>query len=419
MRVFNTIERYGAIAALLHWIIAVLIVGLLALGLFMHDLPQASADEVSWKIWLYSLHKTFGIATFFLVVLRIVWAFFNTRPAPLHPERKAETLLAEIVHWGLYVAILATPLAGWIYHAATEGFAPIWWPFSQDLPLVPESRSLAHIADTIHAALGYTIIGFVSLHVLGALKHTAIDRDGTLARMVPGMSMAHESAARARMSADMGQRHFPAMLAGLAIVVLAVGAIFYIESAANADRDVAAAIQSDAASADAPADPADGAALWQVDRAASTLAITVAQNGTPTDGVFRDWNADIRFDPENLEASSVRVEVQVGSLEIGDVGETATSLLKAGAQPVAVWSADEFRQLEPGRYEAVGTLELAGRSAPLNLPFALQIEGGEAEMQSETTIQRLDWGVGEDDYPDGGTVGLEVTLRIGVEATRQ
>lgn len=439
MRVFNTVERYGVVAAALHWMTALLILTLLPLGIYMHELPQVTGAEVEQKIWLYSLHKTLGVSVLGLAVMRIVWAAFNRRPSPLHPERRAETFLAETVHWALYAAILATPLAGWLYHAATEGFAPIWWPFGQDLPFVPSNDAeLADILKTVHAGLALAMAGLIGLHVAGALKHVAIDRDGTLARMVPGWSMDSESAARARMSGEAGHHHAPAFVAGLAILALVAGTVFAIESSegggderavvadggtasggeasdetGDADSMAQTSADDDAADADA------GAPLWTVDRNASELSILVDQNGSPAKGVFEDWTAAIRFDPEDLDASSVRVEVAVGSLAMGDVSSTATGLLKAGEQPTAVWTADKFTNVSDSGYEASGTLELAGQSAPLTLPFTLEIAGDRAIMQSETIIQRLDWGVGASDYPDGGTVGLDVTLQIDLAATRQ
>ncbi|MCP1198165.1 cytochrome b/b6 domain-containing protein [Notoacmeibacter sp. MSK16QG-6] len=436
MRVFNTIERYGVVAALLHWAIAFLILTLLPLGIYMHELPQVSGEEVAQKIWLYSLHKTLGVMVLALAILRVIWAILNRRPAPLHPERRAETFLAETVHWALYAAILATPLAGWFYHAATEGFAPIWWPFGQNLPFIPsDDAELSKIFKSVHAGLAITMIGLVGLHIVGALKHLVIDRDGTLARMVPGWRMGSESEARARLSAERGHNHAPAFLAGLAVLAVAAGLIYGIESSED-HRDTAAAVSEkvpvapsastagenavDAAhGAEEGTIAADAAPLWVVDQDASKLAIAVDQNGSPTEGVFEDWAATIRFDPEALDKSSVRVEVAVGSLSMGDVSSTATGLLKAGEQPTAIWTADSFSKTSDNTYEAAGTLELAGQTAPLMLPFTLDIDGDTARMSAQTVMQRLDWSVGAGDYPDGGTVGLDVTLQIEVVATRE
>ena len=121
-----------------------------------------------------------------LAVLRILWALSQPRPAPLHPERRLETLAAEAAHWLLYGAILVLPLSGWVMHAAEDGFAPIWWPFGQTLPFVPKSDTIAGIAGGVHFLAAIALVATLAAHIGGALKHALIDRDATLARMWRG-----------------------------------------------------------------------------------------------------------------------------------------------------------------------------------------------------------------------------------------
>lgn len=74
----------------------------------------------------------------FLVALaRIGYALTQSKPAGLHPDLKLETLLAEVVHWLLYISLVVVPLSGWIHHSAAAIAAPIWIPFAQSLPFVP------------------------------------------------------------------------------------------------------------------------------------------------------------------------------------------------------------------------------------------------------------------------------------------
>jgi len=37
----------------------------------------------------------------------------------------------------------------------------------------------------VHVLLNYTLLALVAMHVLAALKHQFVDRDGLLARMIP------------------------------------------------------------------------------------------------------------------------------------------------------------------------------------------------------------------------------------------
>ena len=142
----NTTARYGSVAKTFHWLTALGILAVIPLGIIANDLPYDTAEQLADKAWLFSLHKTVGVTLFFVALARILWALSQPKPAPLHPDRGVETLLAEIVHWLLYGSLVLVPLSGWVHHAATEGFAPIWWPFGQNLPLVPESLTLSETA---------------------------------------------------------------------------------------------------------------------------------------------------------------------------------------------------------------------------------------------------------------------------------
>ncbi|MDP4990023.1 MAG: cytochrome b/b6 domain-containing protein, partial [Marivita lacus] len=123
MPVANTTAQYGAVAKTFHWLTALGILAVIPLGIIANDLPYDTAEQLADKAWLFSLHKTIGVTLFFVALARILWALSQPKPAPLHPDRKTETLLAEIVHWLLYGSLVLVPLSGWIHHAATEGFA--------------------------------------------------------------------------------------------------------------------------------------------------------------------------------------------------------------------------------------------------------------------------------------------------------
>ena len=186
MPLTNTHSRYGGVTKFFHWVTALLILTLIALGVFAEDLPYDTDAELTRKAWFFSLHKTLGVLAFFVALARILWALIQPRPGLLNADKKLESFLAECVHWLLYGALVILPLSGWIGHAAASGFAPIWWPFGQNLPMVPKSKAVEHLFATIHVLSGQILIGTILLHFAGALKHHYIDRDSTLRRMLPG-----------------------------------------------------------------------------------------------------------------------------------------------------------------------------------------------------------------------------------------
>ena len=185
MALSNTQSSYGSVTKTFHWLTALLILTAIPLGLIANQLP-VTPEMLGIKALLFSAHKTVGIAAFLVAVLRILWAWARPTPAPLHPTRRAETYLAELVHWLLYASLVLVPLSGWIHRAATDGFAPIWWPVCQYLPLVPTSETVAGIFAGIHFVVTNVLALSIFLHIAGAVKHVVIDKDGTLRRMWPG-----------------------------------------------------------------------------------------------------------------------------------------------------------------------------------------------------------------------------------------
>lgn len=381
----NTPRSYGAVARAFHWATALVILGNIGLGLLAHRLPM---DQLALKFTLFSLHKTLGVAAFALGAARILWALSQPRPVPLHPERRAETTLAEAVHWVLYASLMLVPLTGWIEHAATEGYAPILWPLGQGLPMVPKSPELALTMAALHKTLAWVLMGAVALHVAGALKHALIDRDHVLSRMLTGRA--------AGRVAPGGGHALPALVA---VAVLGAGAGW----ALNVPQP-----QAPVASLEAQASE------WQV--LDGDLAFSVRQMGAPVRGGFSDWTASISFDPDS-GTGVVSVSINLQSATLGTVTDQlrGPDFLDAEATPVAIF--DAAIRPEGEGYIAEGSLSLRGDSMPVTLPFDLQIADGIARMQGATVLDRRDWGMGAA-YPDDATVGFDVALEVSLTATR-
>ena len=395
MALANTTQLYGTITKTFHWLMALLIFTLIPLGWYANQLPFATDAELALKVWLFSLHKTLGVTAFFVAVLRIVWALRQPKPHLLHPDRKLESFAAELVHWLLYGALVVVPLSGWISHAAAAGFAPIWWPFGQGLPLVPKNATVEHLAGDVHWVSTKLLILSLLLHIAGALKHHVIDRDATLRRMLPGIPA---------MPTLPAARHGHASLwaaVGLWSVVLMVAIALSSTKATRATAEVPelASVASD----------------WQVKD--GTLALSVVQFGNELSGSFADWTAQITFDETVMtgKAGSVVVTVSIPSLTLGSVTDQAlgADFLNDTGFPQAVFSADIL--VASDGYEAQGILTLKDTSLPLTLPFALSINGDSADMRGDLTLDRRDFAVG-DNVTDAATLGFDVTLKVTLKA---
>lgn len=173
-------QRYSLPAILLHWLIALLIIGAFILGLVMTDIPGLTPAKLRYFSW----HKWIGVTVLGLAVLRVLWRLGN-RPPPLPNSTPLwQRQSARWMHLLLYVLIIAVPVSGYAFTLAAGVpvvyFGVIHLPvfFGPDPVLKPILRALHYWLDMSLAAL-------VLLHVAGALKHQFIDRDGLLARMSP------------------------------------------------------------------------------------------------------------------------------------------------------------------------------------------------------------------------------------------
>lgn len=194
MPLSNTDRSFGFVTKTLHWLMFLMIATVIPLGVVAADMAQdlrnpdiaSTGTDFTRTFLLFSLHKTLGLAIFLTALMRILWATTQTRPGLLNANNPVEAFAAKTVHWLLYGSLLLVPLVGWLTHAATSGFAPIWWPFGQSLPFVPKDDDLAKTLAGVHMVLERVMVLSIALHIAGALKHHFVDRDATLRRMLPG-----------------------------------------------------------------------------------------------------------------------------------------------------------------------------------------------------------------------------------------
>lgn len=403
----NSATRYGSAARALHWLTALLILSAIALGLYAESLPRDTEAAAAALRRVYSAHKTIGVATFFVALIRILWAWVQPKPAPLHPERRAETLAAEVVHWALYGAMLVMPASGWVMHAAEAGFAPILWPFGQGLPFVPKSEALAHAAGAVHKTAVLVLYGALAAHVAGALKHALIDRDATLARMLRGTAAGPVAGPAAGTGPTAG--HGIARLAPVAALGLWAGVL----GVALLPDGGAAPLGADATPAAAPTSAA--ASGWQVRE--GQLGFTVTQMGAPVTGALPNWTAAIDYDPET-GAGHVEVQIDTTTLSLGSVTDQAkgADFFDTATHPGARFTATITR-IAGAEHAATGTLTLRGTAVPLTLPFTLTVAGETATMTGQVTLDRRAFGMGAA-FPDEATVGFGVTVDVALSATR-
>jgi cytochrome b561 len=180
-------RRYSAVAILLHWTIAALVLVNIVIGLKASTLKGlALFDLLQW-------HKSFGITVLILSLARLAWRLVN--PPPPYPAHMPawERAAAAATHWGFYLLIIGLPLTGWIVVSAsplnipTLLFKTVPWPFIGAVHTLPmaQRQGLETLMGGVHAALAWAAIVLIVLHVGAALKHHIWNRDVVLWRMTP------------------------------------------------------------------------------------------------------------------------------------------------------------------------------------------------------------------------------------------
>ncbi len=175
----NAHDRYGVVAMIFHWGIALTVFGLFGVGLYMVDLSYYDSLYNKLPHW----HRSTGVLLAFALVLRLLWRFWSPPPTPLSSHTIMERRLAAAMHWVLYLLLFGMVISGYLISVADgRGFSVFGW---FEMPALIERRpNLEDTAGDIHEWLAWTLIVLVAMHAGAALKHHFIDRDATLRRML-------------------------------------------------------------------------------------------------------------------------------------------------------------------------------------------------------------------------------------------
>jgi len=365
-------DRYDVVAMLLHWLTALAVIGLLVVGNQMADMPRT--DPL--KLVLFNMHKSLGVSVFVLTLLRLAWRLTH-RPPPL-PDTMPdwEKRVAHLTHWAFYGLLLGVPLLGWVMVSAAPRSVPTLLFGSALLPHLPglvdldleTKKDYKELFETAHAAAAYCMAGLILLHVGAVLRHRFLLKDRVASRMLP---------------------RFLPMLALAAWVGAAPVA----------------------------------AAEWSVDSVASSLGFIGSQSGKSFEGRFKNWQADIAFDPANPAAGHARVVIDMTSAVTGDrqkdISLPESDWFDAKRTPQAIFAATGFTAKGGNRFEAVGSLSIRGMTKTVTLPFSLEIVNDVARAKGRLDLVRTDFGVGQGEWADGTYVALAVAVVFDLTARKK
>ena len=176
----DTVKKFSAVTVALHWLVALGILGLIAIGIYMVETES---------FHLYHIHKSFGLLVFAVILVRLTWRWRNGLPQPVRTMSKVEHHTAVAAHIVLLILTVVLPITGMIYSGASgNGFGifsfeifPSRYANGQAIPF---SQQWSDLGQAAHGLLGYLLLILIALHAAAALKHHLLDKDGTLLRML-------------------------------------------------------------------------------------------------------------------------------------------------------------------------------------------------------------------------------------------
>ena len=195
-----TQNQYTKTAIVLHWLIGIGILAMFGLGWFMADIPKDQpkamsfdlfdlgiytwnmATEVTPRTFYFNLHKSVGITLLALIVLRLFWRITHRPPALLDTLTATEKKIATGGHHLLYLLMFALPITGLVMAINSKFEYGVKW-FGMSLMNGLDNKAIRESFVDVHEVVGIIMLVVIGIHVLGALKHKFIDKDGTMSRM--------------------------------------------------------------------------------------------------------------------------------------------------------------------------------------------------------------------------------------------
>ena len=172
----STTPRYDSNTIRLHWATAILVVLLLGIGQIIDFFPRGEP-----RVMVRSVHILLGVALAVVFVMRIIWRSTSGYKLPA-AEKGLVGLSAKIVHFGLYLLLIATIALG-VANVWMRGDS-IFGLFS--IPRYPDAdKALRHVIGDLHGTFADAIMIVAGLHAIAALAHHYVFKDNVLRRMLP------------------------------------------------------------------------------------------------------------------------------------------------------------------------------------------------------------------------------------------
>jgi cytochrome b561 len=170
-------DRYTRVAMILHWVIALGVLGQIAFGWWMIEIPKSPPGV---RAYWFNIHKSIGITLGLLIIVRVIWALTHRAP-PLPDHIPAwQKLASKVSHVALYVCMIVMPLSGYLGSSFTKYPIKYW---GHTLPNWGwDAPAYKDICSDVHQITVIVFMTLIAIHIAAAIKHM-IARDGVIQRM--------------------------------------------------------------------------------------------------------------------------------------------------------------------------------------------------------------------------------------------
>lgn len=393
----------------LHWLMAFMIVFMLGLGFYMHDL----GDDSPSRFVLYQLHKSIGITIFMLAALRLIWRLLH-RPKFRMPNLSAfERFSSKFVHGAFYFLMFALPTSGWILTSTAPFDLPTMWFGAVSvphLPIVDEAvRARVHESSSdAHEVLAIVAVVLLSLHVLAALKHHYINKDAVLMRMVPMISRQWPG-------------YFVVLFAALVALSWVLMSSDLVGSRVGTNSEPAPVIDETPAADVAGLRGADWPGTRFLDQNSGSLRFFWFQPDEPVPGEFNSFSLHINLDDQQPEHRLLDVDIAMDDLKIDD-GEALTMLLGAEWFYAQMYPQARFRstriEVEEDAWRVWGNLDIRGNSQAVDFLLRIsELDDDQQQIYGEFSLVRQEYGIGQGEWVSDEYVGSEVLVQFDITSS--
>lgn len=442
-------HHYSKLAVILHWVLAFALAFQMGLGWHMSGLQDASNSGLG-LFAVAQLHKSIGILILLASIARLILRIYKKPPIALHDDEWAHKL-SQYTHIGLYVFMIGTPLFGWLIVSTSDLnidtyiFGTLYWPHIPGVEnLSYASRSTLNMISLYgHEFLSWAGIILFFLHVVGALRHQFFKGEDILWRILPIIK-------------PLGKIN--ATLSLLFIIAALIGVFTFMQhnvnglkpnkieniSSSQSEKLLSPSKDQNLATIETQPseieeikeneeiikdsdkeDDADDISEEEFSIAETikpsnwtiigpkSLSFSVKWNDDVVTGSFSDWSADIKFASNALDQSSIKVLIDLASVNTSDATVNSAignvEFFNSSTSPQAQYISNNIKNLGGNRYQMDGMLRLKNIEQPLRIIFTLDENGNKTQAKGSTNINRVahQIGIGQDEIANDVSVGFE------------